>query len=355
MSCAVLCAFESPAATAHRAHSSPHEIFKMTTTRRTPAPARAAAPPSPPQQCLCGEFHDQIYALHWKNVEYVRLVEALVDPSVRDAFTVICEGRTRDGMDANTPDPWLSISNLYSSPSFKPDNRYALEHSHLADLDPGDPTKHHTRDAKKVNEKWGEMRKKLTTAVGNYEKSGQNDDNKSGADFTGGDLALEYVWRRLADMNMITDFGTKRLDPEAAAEDGSPPPDGDGGSPPPDDEDTGADPTPAPAPAPKRRRSAQRPATHFPPPPPRAPATEDDAFSAAMKTFMLQGIQLQQQALSKSAAQPEPNPASSDAGLQLAFAALRENLDDESRRLISEEIAIRVKAALQRDTPIQVD
>ena len=332
-----------------------------TATRRTPAPARAATPEaacdatgSPPQPCICGEVHERTYAVHWLNMEYTRLVEALVDSSVRDAFTVICEGRTRDGMDANTPDPWLSIANLFNSLSFKPDNRFALEYSHLADLDPGDPTKAHTRDAAKVKAKWGEMRKKLTTAVSNYEKSGQNDPDKGARDFTGGDLALEYCWRTLEAMKMLSDFGTKRLPGEAAAEDGSPPPDDDGGDVG-SDEDTGADPTPAAAPAPKRRRSAQRPATHIPPPPPRAPVTEDDAFSAAMKTFMFQGIQLQQQALSKSAAQPEPNTASSDAGLQLAFAALRENLDDESRRLISEEIATRVKAALRRDTPIQVD
>ena len=272
MSCVVLCAFESPAATAHRAHPSPHEIFQVpTATRRTPA--RAATP------------------------------EAAGD---------------------------------------------------APDLNPGDPTKHHTRDAAKVKAKRGEMRKKLMTAVGNYEKSGQDDPDEGARDFTGEDLALEYCWRTLEAMKTLTDFGTKRLLGEAAAEDGSFPPDDDGGDVG-SDEDTGADPTPAAAPAPKRRRSAQRPATHKPPPPPLAPATEDDAFSAAMKTFVFQGIQLQQQALSKIAAQPEPNTASSDAGLQLAFAALRENLDDESRRLISEEIATRVKAALQRDTPIQVD
>ena len=70
-------------------------------------------------------------------------METLIDSSVHDAFTVICEVRTRDAMDASTPDPWISIAKLYNS--FKPDNCLATSHSHLADLDPGDPTKHHTR------------------------------------------------------------------------------------------------------------------------------------------------------------------------------------------------------------------
>ena len=249
-------------------------------------------------------------------------------------------------MDASTPNPWLSIANLYNSLSFKPDNRFAASHSHLADLDPGDPTKHHTRDAKKLKTKLGEMRKKLTTAVSNYEKSGQNDPDKSERDFTGGDLALEYCWLTLEAMNMLTDFCTKRLPGEAAAEDGSPPADNGGG-----DKDTGADIAVAAAPAPKRRRSAQHPTTHMPPPPVRAPATEDDAFSAAMKTFMFQGIQLQQQALSKNIAQPEPNTESSDAALQLAFAAPRENIDDDTRRIVSEQIGARVTTAFQRDAP----
>ena len=110
---------------------------------------------------------------------------------------MICEGRTREAMDASTPDPWLSIAKFYDSLSFKPDNRFATSHPHLDILDPGDPTKHHMRDAKKLKTKLGEMRKKLTTAVSNYEKSGQNDPDKSERDFTGGDLALEYCWLTL--------------------------------------------------------------------------------------------------------------------------------------------------------------
>ena len=137
---------------------------------------------------------------------------------------------------------------------------------------------------------------------------------------------------------MLTDFGTKRLPGEAAAEDGSHPADNGGGG-----EDTGADIAVAAAPAPKRRRSAQRTTTHIPPPPVRAPATEDDAFSAAMKIFLFQGIQLQQQALSKNIAQPEPNTESSDPARQLAFAALRENITDDARRQISELIDARVQ------------
>ena len=45
------------------------------------------------------------------------------------------------------------------------------------------------------------MRKKLTTAVSNYEKSGQHDPDKSERDFMGGDLALEYCWLTLDAMN----------------------------------------------------------------------------------------------------------------------------------------------------------
>ena len=102
----------------------------------------------------------------------------------------------------------------------------------------------------------------LTTGVSNYEKSGQNDPDKSERDFTGWDLALEYFWLTLDAMNMLTDFGTKPLPGEAAAEDGSPPADNGGG-----DEDTGADIAVTATPAPKRRRSAQRPATRMSPPP----------------------------------------------------------------------------------------
>ena len=161
MSRLVICAFESPAAAAQRRHYSPREICQMpASTRRTPAHEAPSvgdgeAPASLPQQCMCGQTHEGAYSATWNTGENIRLVETLIDSSVRDAFTVICEGRTRDAMDASTPDPWLSIAKLYNSLSFKPDNRFATSHSHLDIFDPGDPTKHHTRDAKKLKTKWG--------------------------------------------------------------------------------------------------------------------------------------------------------------------------------------------------------
>ena len=91
----------------------------------------------------------------------------------------------------------------------------------------------------------------------------QDDPDRSERDFTGEDLALEYCWRTLDAIKMLTDFGTKRLPGEAATEDGSPPAD-DGGGDVRADEDT-MDLTVAAAPAPKCRRSAQYPATNVPP------------------------------------------------------------------------------------------
>ena len=100
----------------------------------------------------------------------------------------------------------------------------------------------------------------------------------------------------------------------------------------------------APAPNAGEARSGRR---HISPSPCAPPATEDDAFSAAMKTFMFQGIQLQQQALTKNQRSSPPGPSTAstaDAAPLTCFAALRENINDDARDFLSDIIVQRVKA-----------
>lgn len=100
-------------------------------------------------------------------MEFFRLLGALLDSSVRDVFIVNCKGHTHDGVDTNAPDPWLIIANFFNSLSFKPDTyfRICFRTPPHVDTKPENPIMHHTRDRKKLEAKWSEMRKRLTTLL----------------------------------------------------------------------------------------------------------------------------------------------------------------------------------------------
>lgn len=117
MSFVVMCAYGTLAATAHRAHSSPHETL-----------IRPTAP----------DVRSRPGAGHAQNTGFARLLDALLDSSVRDAFTVICEGHTRDRMDANTPDSWLIIAS--STTCLSSPTRIGTRTLPHVDLDVGEPT-----------------------------------------------------------------------------------------------------------------------------------------------------------------------------------------------------------------------
>ena len=94
-----------------------------------------------------------------------------------------------------------------------------------------------------LQKKYGELKKNLTTVISNYEKSDQDDPDKTENDFADTETALLYCLLRLDQKGFLVDFGVKRLPVDTRAEDGSPPN---------DDDAPGADPAAA---ASKRRRS----------------------------------------------------------------------------------------------------
>jgi len=223
-----LLAFESPDAAARAWHNHARTFELMARSRRrnpasgATAAAAAAAPPgdpSPPNdgappdepapvQCLCGDEHTGTYAPHWSGMEYTRLVEVFCDESMRDAAGRLGSGRTREAIDANVEDPFVAMARLYNSASFKPDN--VVPAVECAAIQPGNVRFHHTRTPNKLKEKYKELKKNISVVQGNYEKSGQNDPDKTQADFTD-DKPLLYCWLRLDAAGFLEDFGTRRL------------------------------------------------------------------------------------------------------------------------------------------------
>jgi hypothetical protein len=311
-------AFESPVAAACAWHNDARTIFEMARSKRKkPATAAAvagaadaaAAPggaspeggePEPAAvQCLCGDVHTGTYAVTWAQMENTRLVEVFCDPSMRDAVSRLGSGRPRDALDANLEDPWVSMAALYNSPSFKPDPD--VNEPKCADCKPGHLRFHHTRTPDKLKEKFKELKKNLTVVTGNYEKSGQNDPDKTAADFCGDDAPLLYCWLKLEKMRFLEDFGVRRLPDDVGHEDGSPPE---------HDDAPGADAPPtvpaAPAAAKRRRSEPARTATHVVPAPAATTGVSlDHALGAAVV-----GILTKQQAGMQA---PPPPPPPTDA------------------------------------------
>jgi hypothetical protein len=294
-------AFESPVAAACVWHNDARTIFEMARSKRKkPATAAAdagaadaaAAPggaspeggePEPArEQCLCGDVHTGLYNPTWAQMEYTRLVEVFCDSSMRNAVSRLGSGRTREAIDANLEDPWVSMTALYNSPSFKPDP--GVDEPKCAECKPGHLRFHHTRTPDKLKEKFKELKKNLTVVTGNYEKSGQNDPDKTAADFCGDDAPLLYCWLKLEKMGFLEDFGVRRLPDDVGHEDGSPP------------EHDDAPPTvpAAPAAAKRRRSEAARTATHVVPAPAATTGLSfDHALSAAVVSMLprLPGMQ----------------------------------------------------------------
>ena len=149
MSFVVMCAYETLAATVHRAHSSPRETLIMPTApdvRSRPGAGHAQNTGFDRRRCTrvgtaarhVWPNHEEIYQVTWLNMEFARLLDALLDSSVRDAFTVICEGHTRDRMDANVPDSWLIIAS--STTCLSSPTRIGTRTLPHVDLDVGEPT-----------------------------------------------------------------------------------------------------------------------------------------------------------------------------------------------------------------------
>ena len=310
-------AFESPVAAACSWHTDARTFFQMARSKRKkPATAAAgagaadaaAAPggaspeggePEPAAvQCLCGDVHTGTYAVTWAQMENTRLVEVFCDPSMRDAVSRLGSGRPRDALDANLEDPWVSMAALYNSPSFKPDR--SVTEPKCAECEPGHLRFHHTRTPDKLKEKFKELKAKLNVVTGNYEKSGQNDPDKTQADFCSDDAPLLYCWLKLDSMGFLEDFGVRRLPGDVGHEDGSPPA---------HDAAPGADapPTVSAAPAaPKRRRSEPaRTATHVVPAPAATTGVSlDHAISAAVVGILTKQAGMQA---------PPPPPPPTDA------------------------------------------
>lgn len=183
-----------------------------------PSPPNDGAPPHEPApvQCLCGDEHTGTYAPHWSGMEYTRLVEVFCDESMRDAVGRLGSGRTREAIDANVEDPFVAMARLYNSASFKPDNMLPAV-AECAAIQPGNLRFHHTRTLEKLKEKYKELKKNISVVQGNYEKSGQNDPDKTEADFTD-DKPLLYCWLRLDAAGFLEDFGTRRLPGDIGAE-----------------------------------------------------------------------------------------------------------------------------------------
>jgi hypothetical protein len=100
------------------------------------------------------------------------------------------------------------MARLYNSASFKPDN--VVPAVECAAIQPGNVRFHHTRTPDKLKEKYKELKKNISVVQGNYEKIGQNDPDKTQADFTD-DKPLLYCWLRLDAAGFLEDFGTRRL------------------------------------------------------------------------------------------------------------------------------------------------
>ena len=352
-------AFESPVAAACAWHNDARTFFQMARSKRKkPATAAAvagaadaaAAPggaspegaePEPvPVQCLCGDVHTGTYVVRWASMEYTRLVEVFCDPSMRDAVSRLGSGRPRDALDAKMDKPWVSMAALYNDPAFKPDS--SVTKPKCAECEPGHLRFHHTRMPDTLKDKYKELKKNLTVVTANYEKSGQNDPDKSEADFCGEDAPLLYCWLKLEKAGLLQDFGVRRLPDDIGHEDGSPPADNDA---------PGADAPPtvsaAPAaPAPKRRRSEPaRTATHVVPAPAATSGVSlDHALSATLVGVLprLAGMQA-----------PPPPPPPTDAlsaaedkvvellcmGMNVADDANKKMLGETLRHVIDKRIA----------------
>ena len=176
----------------------------------------------------------------------------------------------------------------------------------------------------------------------NYEKSGQNDPDKTEADFCGEDAPLLYCWLKLEKAGLLQDFGVRRLPDDIGHEDGSPPADNDA---------PGADAPPtvsaAPAaPAPKRRRSEPaRTATYVVPAPAATTGVSlDQALSATLVGVLPRPVGMQA---------PPPPPPPTDAlsvvdektvdlivkGMNAADDARKEKLGETLQHIIDMRIA----------------
>jgi len=349
-------AFESPVAAGRAATHSPSRAFEMTrVTRRTPAPApiaaaiapsapatAAATSPSsddaPERWCLCGELHTGPYEPRWSCVENTRLVEVFCEPDMRDAVSRLGSGRTREAMDANLEDPWVAIANRYNMPAYKPDNAFPPSHPHhaeLATMEPGNIRLMHSRPPHKLKKSFSDLKRQLTSVTNNYEKSGQNNPDKTENDFTGGDVSLLYCWLRLDDVGLLEDFGTRRLPGDAGAEDGSPPLVLDDDAPVTDAPPT-AHAAPAAAPQPKRRRSdAARTAKHV------LPAAA--APEGATMDQVLQGLLVNSLANITSIARPPPPPpppqhdaktTEEEKTVEMCIGLLNSNISEEQKAAV---------------------
>jgi hypothetical protein len=350
-------AFESPVAAACAWHNDARTIFEMARSKRNkPATAAAvavaadasAAPggaspeesePEPArEQCLCGDVHTGLYNPTWAQVEYTRLVEVFCDSSMRNAVSRLGSGRTREAIDANLEDPWVSMTALYNSPNFKPDN--AIDEPKCAECQPGNLRFHHTRTPDKLKEKFKELKKNLSVVTGNYEKSGQNDPDKTAADFCGDDAPLLYCWLKLEKMRFLEDFGVRRLPDDVGHEDGSPPE---------HDDAPGADAPPtvpaAPAAAKRRRSEPARTATHVVPAPAATTGLTLDHALSAMAVGLLPSLP----GLQQPKAPPPPTDALSTEdretvelivmGMNAASDACKEKLGETLRHVIDMRIA----------------
>jgi hypothetical protein len=349
-------AFESPVAAPCAWHNDARTFFQMARSKRKkPATAdadagaadAAAAPggaspeggePEPaPVQCLCGDVHTGTYVVRWAAMEYTRLVEVFCDQSMRDAISRLGSGRTREALDAAIENPWVSIAALYNNPAFKPDR--SVTEPRCSDCEPGHLRFHHTRTPDTLKDKYKELKKNLSVVTANYDKSGQNDPDKTQADFCGEDAPLLYCWLKLDDAGLLEDFGRRRLPEDVGVEDGSPPADNvapDAGAPPP--------PPPA-APAPKRRRSEPgRTATHVVPAPAATTGVSLDHALSAMMVGLLPSLPGLQQ---PKAPPPTMDASSTEDRISVELIVMAMNAPRASSALM-DEMGARLQQVIDR-------
>jgi len=349
-------AFESPVAAACAWHNDARTFFQMARSKRTkPATAAAVAaaadaaaapggaspergePEPAPVPCLCGDHHTGTYMVRWAVMENTRLVEAFCDPSQRDAISRLGSGRTREALDAAIENPWVSIAALYNNPAFKPDS--SVTEPACSDCEPGHLRFHHTRTPDTLKDKYKELKKNLSVVTANYEKSGQNDPDKTEADFCGEDTPLLYCWLKLEKEGLLEDFGVRRLPEDIGAEDGSPPADNVAPN-------ADAPPPPPAAPAPKRRRSEPaRTATHVVPAPAATTGVSLDHALSAMMVGLLPSLP----GLQQPNAPPPPTDALSTEdratvdmivmGMNAASDGIKEKLGETLLQFIDSRIA----------------
>ncbi len=80
---------------------------------------------------------------------------------------------------------------LYNNPAFKPDS--SVTEPKCAECEPGHLLFHHTRTPDTLKDKYKELKKNLTVVTANYEKSGQNDTDKTEADFCSEDAPCATI------------------------------------------------------------------------------------------------------------------------------------------------------------------